>query len=191
MTKHEASIAAASDAELLRRSRREPAAFATIYDRHHRDVYRWLRSRGADEATAVDLTAETFAQALVSLKRFRDEANGSAAPWLLGIAGNLLAKYHRRQVVENEARQRLGMPVHAYVDVGIEKAEAALSPHRSLRTAVAALPEGERTALELRVIEDMSYEQVGDHLSISAPAARKRVMRALRSLRGRLEGATP
>jgi RNA polymerase sigma factor (sigma-70 family) len=190
MSERDFSLSTPNDADLLRRARRDPALFATVYDRHHRSVYRWLRSRVDDDATALDLTAETFAQALTNLSRFRNEAEGSAAPWLFGIANNLLAKYHRRRVVERNARRRLGMPVRTYPDPGIERVESELSS-RPLHAALLALSEGERTALELRIIDDMSYEEVGDHLSISAPAARKRVMRALRSLRGRLEGVTP
>jgi len=33
----------------------------------------------------------------VGLKRFRDEADGSAAPWLYGIAKNLLRRYHEQE----------------------------------------------------------------------------------------------
>ena len=53
--------------------------------------------RADSRATALDLTAETFAQAWLVRARFRDEANGSAAPWIYGIARNVLAGARSRR----------------------------------------------------------------------------------------------
>ena len=160
-----------------------------VYDRHAPALRGWLRTRVRDDAVALDLTAETFAQALRSAHRFRDEADGSAAPWLFGIATNLLAKYQRSWVIETAARRRLGMPLRDYADAALE----AIDNDRcssAVRAALASLPAEQRKALELRVIDELSYAELGSRLSITAPAARKRVMRALRFLRGRLEGAS-
>src|SRR3954452_87450 len=96
---------AQTDAELLRAA--EPAAFGELYERHVRTVYRWLARRGED--VAADLTAETFAQAWLSRRRFRDRRDGSAAPWLLGIAQNVWRESLRKDRVEARARERLGL----------------------------------------------------------------------------------
>src|SRR5205814_3663698 len=69
-----------TDAQLIQRAREDPDAFAELYLRHRAPLYRWFRAR-APEAVAAELTAEAFAQAALGLKRFRNEANGSAAPW--------------------------------------------------------------------------------------------------------------
>jgi DNA-directed RNA polymerase specialized sigma24 family protein len=81
-----------TDAELIKAARSDPEAFGELYRRHATAVNRWFRGR-TDDRVAEDLTAETFAQAVLSLRRFRDEADGSAAPWLFGIAKNLLRRY--------------------------------------------------------------------------------------------------
>ncbi len=78
-----------TDAELILAARRDPEAFAELYRRHVEALYRFFRARVPHDA-AGELTAETFAQAALSLRRFRDVAGGSAAPWLFGIARNLL-----------------------------------------------------------------------------------------------------
>ena len=67
-----------------------------------------LRAR-ADADAAFDLTAETFAQAWLVRRRFRDEANGSAAPWLFGIARHLVAQSVRSRRIESGACERLGI----------------------------------------------------------------------------------
>ena len=55
-----------------------------------------------------------------------------------------------------------------------------------LSAALAELPDGQRRAIELRVLADHAYDEVGRRLDISPQAARVRVHRGLRALRQRL-----
>jgi len=72
-------------------------------------VYAWARIR-IDWGTS-GLTTETLARAWLSRGRFRDERDGLALPWLLGIAANLLADAARHDRIETRVRDRLGLPV--------------------------------------------------------------------------------
>lgn len=179
----------ATDAELIRRARDDPEALAELYVRYRAQLYAWFRSR-LPESAASELTAELFAQVALSLGRFRDEAGGSAAPWLYGIAKNLLRRYYERGRLEDAARRRLGMPIRSYehdFDAVEERlAAAALSP--ALGAALGALPKGQRDALELRVVDELPYERIAEKLACTETAARLRVMRALGKL-ARLLGA--
>ena len=174
-----------SDASLLRDAERDPAAFSELYVRHVATVHAWLRRRL--EWAASDLTAETFARAWLSRHRFRDQRDGSALPWLLGIAAKLLADAVRREQIDTRARQRLGLPVDLASEDGYAEVEARLSPRVALDRALESLPPREREALELRVIDELPYEEVAQQLEIRPAAARLRVSRALR----RLAGAIP
>jgi len=73
-----------NDAELLRAD--DASAFRELYDRYAGRVHGFHLKRCRDEQSAHDLTAETFAQAWLSRRGFRDEAQGVAGPWLFGIA---------------------------------------------------------------------------------------------------------
>ena len=70
----------------------------------------WFSRQTGSDTAALDLTAETFAQAWHASQRFKDMADGSGAPWLFGIARNLLRQYHKHNRIESAARERLGMP---------------------------------------------------------------------------------
>jgi RNA polymerase sigma-70 factor (ECF subfamily) len=62
----------------------------------------------------------------------------------------------------------------------------------ALHTAVEGLPSEQRRALELRVVQQLSYDEVAGRLGCSQNAARLRVSRALRTLTlelGRAEGS--
>lgn len=169
-----------SDAVLLREASHDSAAFAELYGRHVEAVYGWLRRR--IEWAASDLTAETFARAWLNRGRFRDERDRSALPWLLGIAANLLADAARHDRIEAQARERLGLPLDLAHEDGFTEVEQRLSPRVALAKHVESLAPGERDAVELRIVRELSYEEVAERLEIRAAAARLRVSRALRRL---------
>lgn len=169
-----------TDAELIRDAAEDASAFGQVYERHARAVYSWFERRLA--WAAADLTAETFARAWLRRGRFRDDRDGSALPWLLGIAGNVLRESVRRDRVETRARERLGLPVELAGEDGFSGVDRRLSPRRALGHALARLPQPQRHAVELRVLEELSYEEVAERLSIRPAAARLRVSRALRRL---------
>ena len=169
-----------SDAELIRAARSDTAAFGVLYERHALKVYTWCRRRL--EWAASDLTAETFAQAWLSRDRFHDEHGGSAVPWLLGIARNVLRETMRLDRVETRARERLGLALDLATEEGYAAVEERLSPRSALAAALDRLPEHERDAIQLRVMGELPYDQVAQQLAIQPAAARLRVSRALRRL---------
>jgi len=169
-----------TDAELLRDARRDPQAFGELYARHVAAVCDWHARR--IPWAAADLTAETFARAWLARQRFRDRRDGSALPWLLGIARNVLRDSARRDRIATRARERLGLPLDLAGEGGYDEVEERLSPRSELARALAGLPEHERDALELRVVDELPYEEVAERLDIHPAAARLRVSRALRRL---------
>jgi DNA-directed RNA polymerase specialized sigma24 family protein len=95
---------------------RDGDAFAEVYDRHVKEVLAWARARIGEPAA--DLTAEVFARAWLRRSRFRDQEQGSALPWLLGIAQNVLRESLRKQRIEDSGRRRLGLPGLVVRDTG-------------------------------------------------------------------------
>ena len=181
-----------TDAELIHDARRDAEAFAELYRRHARAISTWFAAR-VPQRIAADLTAETFAQAALSLSRFRDDADGSAAPWLFGIARNLLRRSLERERVESAARRRLGVPLRSYDDGADDVVErlAAAQMRPALEAALEQLPAAQREAVQLRVIRALDYAEVANSLGCSEVAARIRVARGLSSLSRLLKGVTP
>lgn len=173
-----------SDAELIRAARTDAGAFRELYDRYADQVHGYHLRRTHDSHAAHDLTAETFAQAWLARRRFRDRAGGSAGPWLFGIARNLLAQSVRRRRIELRACERIGLLER------LDEPRATADPDGvwldGLDEAMAELPAGERGALELRVIEGLPYDAVAAGLATTEGAARARVARGLGRLRQRL-----
>ena len=173
-------------------ARQDPTAFREFYDRYAVWMRAWLLRQTGSESAALDLTAETFAQAWHASRRFKDMADGSGAPWLFGIARNLVRQYHKHNRIETAARDRLGLPLafaesEEYERVDERMAASDMGP--ALYHAVDALPPEQRRALELRVVEQLSYDEVAGRLGCSQNAARLRVSRGLRALTVSMEGA--
>jgi RNA polymerase sigma-70 factor (ECF subfamily) len=170
-----------SDAELLLAARTHASAFRELYERYADRVYGYHLRRSQDSHAAHDLTAETFAQAWLSRGRFRDEAGGSAGPWLFGIARHVLLVSVRRRQLERSACERLGV-LDAHESVP-EPAESWLD---GLDEALAHLPEAQQAAIRLRVVEDLGYDEAADRLATTPQAVRARVSRGLSALRKHL-----
>jgi RNA polymerase sigma factor (sigma-70 family) len=185
-------VTSKTDAELLRAARQDPEAFREFYDRYAVWIRSWFVRHTGSEPASLDLTAETFAQAWHSSRRFRDLADGSGAPWLFGIARNLLRQYHKHNRIESAARERMGMQVTAAecedYELVDERSEAnALAP--LVRHALRALPAEQRRALVLRIVHQLPYDAVAGRLGCSQNAARLRVSRALRALTTQIRSA--
>jgi RNA polymerase sigma-70 factor (ECF subfamily) len=173
-----------SDEELLRRTATDAEAFGVFYERHRLAVFRYARWRTLDVETAADLTAEIFAAALVATPRFR-AGSMPARAWLFGIANHKLADFHRRGVVADRARRRVGMQRLVFDDPALERAEALAdlaALRRSLEVLVADLPAGERAAVLARVVDEADYADIAVALDTSEQAVRQRVRRGLRRL---------
>jgi RNA polymerase sigma-70 factor (ECF subfamily) len=168
-----------SDAELLRAARTDPAAFRELYDRYAEQIHRFAYRRTGDADAAHDLTAETFAQAWLSRRRFRDRAGGIAGPWLYGVARNVIRQSVRRRRLELAACAKLGLLER------LDEPHATVEPTDDWLVELDELPPGERDAVELRVVHDLSYDEVAARLSTTPGAARVRVARGLGRLRER------
>jgi RNA polymerase sigma factor (sigma-70 family) len=156
-----------------------------FYDRHARAILEYFVRRTRDPETAADLTAETFAAAIVARRRFRPGPLPASA-WLFGIASHKLADFQRRGRAENRALRRLGME---RPPLGEDDAQlvAFMADEVSMQL-LSELPVDERQAIHAHVIEGREYAEIAAAAVISEPAARIRVSRGLARMRARMGG---
>lgn len=134
---------------------------------------------------ARDLTAETFAQAFEHRSRFRGQTDSEAEAWLYGIARHQLGRYARNGVIHRKAVARLGIQLPTVSDDDHQRVTelAALADLReAIADAFSTLPQAQREALQLRVIDEHAYSDVAARLGVSEQTARARVSRALRHI---------
>lgn len=181
-------------AQALRASRRDPEAFARVYEREVDAILRFLAIRTYDPEVALDLVAETFAQAYRARHRFRGRTDPEAGAWLYAIARAQLGRFYRNGFAEQRAVERLGWALPAWTDDDLVAVDARVDQaerRRLLAEALEDLPEGTREAVRLRVVEELEHTEVARRLGVDEQAVRARVSRGLRRLAALEDPSTP
>jgi RNA polymerase sigma factor (sigma-70 family) len=174
------------DAAAIARSLRDPEAFAEVFDRHFTFVHRYIARRAGRER-ADDLAAQTFTVAFSHRGRYRDDL-GTARPWLLGIATNLMRAAFRGDERHSLALDRLGSEaVLSSSSSALAGARAELNDDNRLADALAGLDPGQRDALLLHALGELTYTEIADALDIPIGTVRSRISRACAALRTELE----
>jgi len=165
-------------------------AFSRLYEAESESLLVFLTRRTLDVEVAVELTAETFAVALDSWKALRELAPAQRRAWLFTVARRRYSRYLRRAKVESRVLARVGVEVPSVgaEDVALIEQRAGLAGLRELvARELGRLSREHQQALQLRVVEERSYEDVARELGVSEPTARARVSRGLRRLSAAME----
>ncbi|MBA2522271.1 MAG: RNA polymerase sigma factor, partial [Solirubrobacterales bacterium] len=164
-----------------RAARREQRAFAEIFKRHHQAIYRYCLSILRNREDAEDALQATMAAALRALPG--EQRDIALRPWLFRVAHNESISLVRGR------RATAGPEMEAPIPAA--SAEAQLADRDRLRQLVIdlqSLPERQRSALVMRELSGLSYEEIGVALSSSEAAARQSVYEGRISLQGLQEG---
>ncbi len=173
------------DQELVARVQRgDKAAFDLLVLKYQHKIAKLVSRYVRDRAEVEDVTQEAFIKAYRALRGFRGES--AFYTWLYRIAINTAKNY-----LVAQGRRPLS------VDVEPEEAEAMASEHgnvselltpersmltdeiaRTVERAIAALPEDLRTAITLREIEGLSYDDIAVAMDCPIGTVRSRIFRA-------------
>jgi RNA polymerase sigma-70 factor (ECF subfamily) len=166
----------------VERAKRDPAAFAELYDRHVDRIYRFVRARIDDDCDAEDITAEVFLNALRHLGGYRDQGRPFSC-WLYRIAVNAVASHYRSRRSHLSLDDELGLQADLTDPMDTVLARERL---RAVWRAVDRLPAQQRAAMILKFADDMTMEDVGAVLGKSPAAAKLLIYRAVQRLRQEL-----
>jgi RNA polymerase sigma-70 factor (ECF subfamily) len=170
------------DGRTIATSLNRPEAFTDVFDRHFAAVHRYLARRAGPDI-ADDLAAQTFTLAFAHRGRYRDDL-GTARPWLLGIATNLLRAGQR------SARREQAIVARLAHDPWLSATAATTvipEPDGALSSALARLDSNQRDALLLHVWGELGYAEIAACLEIPLGTVRSRISRACAALRRDLE----
>jgi RNA polymerase sigma factor (sigma-70 family) len=173
-----------TDANLLAATRAgESEAFGEFFRRHREAVLVYTRRRATDAEMAADLTAETFASALLSIHRGNAGQVTNGAAWLIGIARHKLMDTYRAGAAQDAARQELGLPAIDAEDADLARIDELAGCTEQLTVALSQLSDAERHAVIERIAREREYGELAREASQPEFAIRKRVSRGLKRLR--------
>jgi RNA polymerase sigma-70 factor (ECF subfamily) len=179
------------EVDLVRAAQRgDQGAFAELVRRYQRAVYRVAYALTRNASDADDLAQETFVRAYQALGRFR--SGEPLYPWLARIATNLAFSLFRRR------RRRPETPLEPLVEAGMQWGVdrdpaddvAERERRRHLQEAFGELKPEHQAVLALRVVDELSYEEIASALGVPIGTVMSRLSRARTELKLRLKGKT-
>jgi RNA polymerase sigma-70 factor (ECF subfamily) len=175
----------ASDLSLVRRVQRgERGAYDLLVLKYQHKVVKLVMRYLGDAADAEDVAQEAFIKAYRALPRFRGDS--AFYTWLYRIAintaKNALAARNRNPVTydldtqgNEEAAEMIGKLKDPETPEGLALTEEI---RNIVNTAISELPEDLRTAIVLRELEGMSYEEIASAMDCPVGTVRSRIFRA-------------
>src|SRR5580704_15512270 len=167
-----------SDERLVALTRRgQHAAFEALCARYQSRLLSFVRHMLGSREDAEDVLQEVFAAAFNAV--LADEREINVRPWLYRIARNRSLNHLRRATAVGVD----SMDIH-FADHGLSTGEQAIrrESFRELLADVHQLPETQRTALLLREIDALSYEQIAQAMETTVPSVKSLLVRARISL---------
>jgi RNA polymerase sigma factor (sigma-70 family) len=173
-----------SDRELLERARDgEAECFGELFRRRRGLILAFLHPRVSSPELAADLMCETFAAALLAIHRPERELPREPIAWLLTIARNELLDAWRRGRVAEDARRRLALDPLVIDDEDLISVEDEAAEADLLVQLADELPPAQFHALSAHLFDERGYPEIAAELGCSQAVVRKRVSRALSTLR--------
>lgn len=156
-----------------------PGAFDVIVARHRRAVYQVCYRFVNNHEDASDLSQDVFLRVFRGLKSFK--AQSSLGTWVYRIAVNVCLN---RVSMKRPTSEPIGDQQFIDHSMGTPHEELLRGERAALvRAAVTRLPRKQRSALVLRVFQDLSHQEVAEALGISVGAVKANVFHALQNLK--------
>jgi RNA polymerase sigma-70 factor (ECF subfamily) len=170
----------------------DETACARLVAEHQRMVYQLAHHLLADHNEALDLSQEVFLQIFRTLPRFR--AQSSLRTWIYRIVVNQ-ARNRQRWWRRRHRASQVSLDEHMQTHGELPSSETFSSPDRMLgrkqlasrlKEALLALPFDQRTAVVLREIDGLSYEEIAEAQGVAVGTVKSRLARARELLRAEL-----
>jgi RNA polymerase sigma-70 factor, ECF subfamily len=168
----------------------ETEAFVALMRRHNRRLYRVARGAGCADLEAEDVVQTAWLQAFAAARGFRGESKVST--WLVRIVLNEAFGRRRRQRPMIELEKLDERPIAEIIAFPSNGDNPEASAERSqirrmLEKAIDHLPETFRIVFMMRVVEDMSVEEVAVALGLPPATVKTRLHRARARLKKDIE----
>ncbi len=180
MTLPKTGYSSMDDSQLAQHARTDPQAFAELYRRHVRSIYRYHLAHTGDVKDAEDLTSQTFLAALEGIRSFRGTA--PYITWLIGIASRKRALFFRGKKPEVPLEAALHLP---NLGLPTDKAAARRIQLEQLVGALRTISQDRAEAIILCFFSGLSTAEAALVLGKSEASIRMLLSRALHDLRTR------
>ncbi|MEZ5464587.1 MAG: RNA polymerase sigma factor [Lysobacteraceae bacterium] len=172
-----------SDEDLmLAYGRGDAAAFELLYERHRGPLFRLLLRGLSNRATAEECFQEVWTRVINARERYRPEAKFTT--WLYQIANNLLIDQYRRAKPETDGEAAEAIFERSESDEAQpEQVLSDFEQRRRFQRVLEELPDEQRIAIQLRLEQALSLEEIGRITEAGRETVKSRIRYALARIR--------
>lgn len=166
----------------------DESAYAELVAEHQRMVVQLAMNLLGDHDEALDLSQEVFLRVFRTISGFRGQS--TLRTWIYRIAVNqarnrhrFWRRRHRADQVSLDAHVEIHGELLSGVETGPDRVLAQKELASRLQRALDALPFDQRTAIVLREVDGLSYDEIAFSLGVAVGTVKSRLTRARQSLR--------
>jgi len=174
----------AEDSRLIHRALKgDNTAYRGLMDKYHDPIFAFILKMLHDRSQVEDLTQEAFIKAFASLRNFNEEYAFST--WLYKIATNNCIDYIRKKklptysidkpIESRDGEYQFELPDQSFA---ADREIIAAQRSRLLSSAIRKLPEKYRKVIQLRHVEEQSYEEIAEALKLPIGTVKAHIFRA-------------
>jgi len=165
-------------------------AFDTLLSRYQANTYSYILKLVKDEELANDFLQETFVKVITTIKQGKYTGDGRFASWLGRIAHNLVFDHFRQG--KNSAMVSTDEEVNVLnrrelSEGTIEDAIIDDQIFDDVQKLVGMLPDDQRTVVEMRFYQDLSFKEIAERTGVSINTALGRMRYAIINMRRRVK----
>lgn len=165
-------------------------ALAILIKKHQSKIYGFIYSKMPDRDVADDIFQDTFIKVIKTLKSNSYNEEGKFLPWVMRISHNLIVDHFRKNKKMPMLRETEEFSIFSILTDNSLNAEGRIitdAIEKDLHKIIQQLPDDQKEVLEMRIYQDLSFNEIAEQTGVSINTALGRMRYALMNLRKIIE----
>lgn len=165
-------------------------ALSILIKKHQSKIYGFIYSKMPDRDVADDIFQDTFIKVIKTLKSNSYNEEGKFLPWVMRIAHNLIVDHYRKNKKMPMLRETEEFSIFSILSdnsLNVEGRIITEAIEKDLQKIIQELPTDQKEVLEMRIYQDLSFNEIAELTGVSINTALGRMRYALMNLRKIIE----
>jgi RNA polymerase sigma-70 factor (ECF subfamily) len=165
-------------------------ALSILIKKHQSKIYGFIYSKMPDRDVADDIFQDTFIKVIKTLKSNSYNEEGKFLPWVMRIAHNLIVDHYRKNKKMPMLRETEEFSIFSILSdnsLNVEGRIITEAIEKDLQKIIQELPSDQKEVLEMRIYQDLSFNEIAELTGVSINTALGRMRYALMNLRKIIE----
>jgi RNA polymerase sigma-70 factor (ECF subfamily) len=165
-------------------------ALSILIKKHQSKIYGFIYSKMPDRDVADDIFQDTFIKVIKTLKSNSYNEEGKFLPWVMRISHNLIVDHYRKDKKMPMLRETEEFSIFSILSDNSLNVEGRIitdAIEKDLQKIIQELPSDQKEVLEMRIYQDLSFNEIAELTGVSINTALGRMRYALMNLRKIIE----